>query len=69
MVEQRHDNDGRRDAGDQGADTGAGGPMPKPKISTALTVMLITFTTREQNMDTLLLPMARNRRPRRCKCP
>ncbi len=36
-------------------------PMPKPKISTALTVMLITFTTREQNMDTLLLPMARNR--------
>ena len=26
VVEQRHDNDGRRDAGDQGADTGAGGP-------------------------------------------
>ena len=26
VVEQRHDNDGRRDAGDQGADAGAGGP-------------------------------------------
>ena len=26
----------------------------------ALTAMLMTFTTKEQNMETLLLPMARN---------